>query len=175
MDRSLRPGSSGSAPRRYAPSNKPVSPTEGQARTPREIGDHSTALLAMSRASCSRGASQSELVGLTALHDEVKIVLILEHAQVLEGIALDHDEVGVLAGLDGADLALHAEDFRIHPRGREQDLHGLHHLTLELELCGALSLHVAEQIGARADLAAGLVGMRQAFHALLTGHVDLLD
>ena len=38
-----------------------------------------------------------------------------------------------------------------------------------------MGLHVTEQVRARADLAAGLVGVAEAFHALLPGHVDLLD
>src|SRR5215468_3991633 len=37
------------------------------------------------------------------LHDQVEVVKVLEHTQVLQGVALEHDEVGVLAGLDGTD------------------------------------------------------------------------
>jgi hypothetical protein len=59
--------------------------------------------------------------------------------------------------------------------GREQHLHRLHHLRLQLELDGALHHHVAQQIGARSDLAPGAVGVGQTLHGLLARQIDLLD
>src|SRR6266498_3077995 len=105
----------------------------------------------------------------------MQIVLVLEDAEVFERIALHGDEVGELARLDGADLILHAEDLGVHLRGREQDLHRLHHLALQLELHRALRLHVTEEIGARADLAPRAVGVGQALPGELARHIDLVQ
>src|SRR5215470_9596846 len=123
----------------------------------------------------ARRPSQRLLVRATALHDQVQVVLVLEDAEILEGIALHYEEVRVLSRLDGADPILHAEDLRVDAGGGEQHLHGLHDLGLQLELGGALSLHVAEEIGARADLAAGPVGLSQPLHGELACRVDLLE
>src|SRR5262249_29156254 len=69
------------------------------------------------------------LVDDAALHDEAQLVLALEDAQVLQRIAVDCDQVGVLARLYAADLPLHPEQLRVDPRCGEQHLHGLHDLT----------------------------------------------
>src|SRR5215475_11019044 len=119
---------------------------------------------------CSEGL----LVGMPALHDDFQIVLDLEHAEVPEGVAGD-DQVRILARLDGADPVRHAEERGVHLGGRQQYLHRLHHLRLQLELDRSLHHHVAQEIGARADLTAGAVGVGQALHGLLAGQVDLLD
>jgi len=105
----------------------------------------------------------------------VQVVLVLEDAEILEGIALHYEEVRVLSWFHGADPILHAEDLRVDAGGGEQHLHGLHDLGLQLELDGALGLHVAEEIGARADLAAGPVGLGQPLHGELACRVDLLE
>src|SRR5215510_776666 len=120
---------------------------------------------------CSEGL----LVGMPALHDDFQIVLDLEHAEVPEGIAGDDDQVRILARLNGADPVRHAEERGVHLGGRQQHLHRLHHLRLQLELDGPLDHHVAQEIGAGADLAAGAVGVGQALDGLLAGEVDLLD
>src|SRR5215831_20093592 len=122
-----------------------------------------------------RPPSQRLLVRATALHDQVQVVLVLEDAEILEGIALHDEEVRVLSWFHGADPILHAEDLRVDAGGGEQHLHGLHDLGLQLELDGALGLHVAEEIGARADLAAGPVGLGQPLHGELACRVDLLE
>src|SRR6185436_10617832 len=118
---------------------------------------------------CSEGL----LVGMTALHDDLQIVLDLEHAQIPERVAGDDDQIRVFAGLDGADPVRHAEERGVDLGGREQHLHRLHHLRLQLELDGALHHHVAQQIGARSDLATGAVGVGQALHGLLARQIDL--
>src|SRR4030095_3255496 len=127
------------------------------------------------RGNWSRISSECLLVDTAALHDELEIVLVLQRSQISERVALQHDQVGVLAGFHAADPVRHAEQVGVDPGGRQQDLHGLHHLALQLELDGALAGHVPEQVGARADLAAGLVGVGQALERLLAGQVDLGD
>src|SRR5207244_4401399 len=124
-----------------------------------------------------RRSSPSEglLVDTPTLHDHLHVVRVLEGAQVPDRVARDDDEVGVLAGLDGADPVGHPEELGIDLRRREQDLHRLHHLRLQLELSRALDHHIAQQVGARADPAAGAVGVREPLHRLLARQVDLLD
>src|SRR5262249_26375047 len=127
------------------------------------------------RVNWSRIRSECSLVDTAAFHDHAQIVLILEHTEVLERIAGDDDEIGILARLHAADSILHAKDLGVHAGGRQQDFHRLHHLGLQLQLDRALARHVAEQIRARADLAAGAIRIGQALHALLAREVDLLD
>src|SRR2546426_6939309 len=124
-----------------------------------------------------RRSSPSEglLVDTSALHDQLEILRVLQDAQVPERVARDDEEVGVLSGLDGADPVGHPEERGVDLRRREQDLHRLHHLRLQLELDRALDHHVAQQVGARADPAAGAVGVREPLHRLLARQVDLLD
>src|SRR6185295_12157301 len=98
------------------------------------------------RVNWSRMSSECVLFDMAALHDHADVVLLLEDAQIPKRVAVDDDEVGVLAGLDGADLVRHPEQLGVDLGGAEQHLHRLHHLALELELHGALRGHVAEQI-----------------------------
>src|SRR5262245_1780877 len=119
--------------------------------------------------------SQGLLHGPAALHDDLQVVLILEHPQVPQRIAGDDDQIGVLPRLDGADAIRHAEQRGVDPGGREQHLHRLHHLGLQLELDRALHHHVAQEIGARADLTAGPVRICETLYGLLARQVDLLD
>src|SRR5262245_3256195 len=127
------------------------------------------------RVNWSRIRSECSLVDTATFHDQAEIVLILEDAKVLQRIPGHHQEVGVLARLDATDPVLHAEQLGVDARGREQDLHRLHDLGLQLQLHGALAHHVSEQVRPRADLAPGTVGVGEALHALLAGQVDLLD
>src|SRR5438445_6772726 len=71
------------------------------------------------------GASQGVLHEPAALHDDLQVVLDLEHAQVPERVPGDDDQVRVLPGLDGADPIRHPEERRVHLGGREQHLHRL--------------------------------------------------
>src|SRR6267142_2069113 len=82
------------------------------------------------RVNWSRISSECLLEDMAALHDHADVVLLLEHAQVPEGVAVHHDEVGVLAGLDGADLVGHAEELGVDLGRGEEHLHRLHDLAL---------------------------------------------
>src|SRR3989442_6693745 len=127
------------------------------------------------RVDWSRIRSECSLVDKATFHDQTQVVLVLKDAEVLQRIAGHDDEVGVLARLDAADLVLHPENLGVHPGGRQQDLHRLHHLGLQLPLYGALADHVAEEIRPRADLAAGPIRVGEALHGLLSGQVELLQ
>src|SRR3989442_3236201 len=127
------------------------------------------------RVNWSRIRSECSLVDTATFHDQAETVLILEDAKVLQRVAGHHEQVGVLARLDAADLVLHPEQLGVDAGRREQDLHRRHHLGLQLQLHGALAHHVAEQVRPRADLAPRAVGVGEALHALLAGEVDLLD
>ena len=48
-----------------------------------------------------------------ALHNELEVVPFLEHGDILQRVALDEEQVRELALFDGADLAFHAEEFRV--------------------------------------------------------------
>src|SRR4029077_666191 len=104
------------------------------------------------RVNWSRIRSECLLVDTAVLHDDFQGVLVLERAQVLQRVALQHDQVDVLVGLHAADLVRHAEQLGVDLGRRQQHLHRLHPLALQLELHRALGGHVAEQIRARADL-----------------------
>src|SRR5439155_1683300 len=129
----------------------------------------------ISRAASGSRMSEGLLVDTPTLHDHLQVIRVLEGAQVPDRVARDDDEVGVLAGLDGADPVGHPEELGIDLRRREQDLHRLHHLRLQLELGRALDHHIAQQVGARANPAAGAVGVREPLHRLPARQVDLLD
>src|SRR4030095_11183277 len=72
--------------------------------------------------SCScrpwRSWSYRPLVGDTPLHDHEQIVPVLEEVQILERVALEDEEIGVLAGLDRADAGLHPRALGIGAPGR---------------------------------------------------------
>src|SRR5215813_13410401 len=59
---------------------------------------------------CSEGL----LVGMPALHDDFEIVLDLEHPEISQRVAGDHDQVRVFARLDGADPVRHAKERVVH-------------------------------------------------------------
>src|SRR5262245_18381976 len=74
-------------------------------------------------------------VELPALHDRGQLrAAVVKHTEVLERITVDHQQVGVGALLQHAELAL-AADHLGRNRGRGlDDLPGLHHLAADLEL-----------------------------------------
>src|SRR5262245_37620974 len=78
---------------------------------------------------------ESVLMKFAALHDGTEMLaLLLEQAEVLQRIAVDHDEVGVGAGLQRADFPIHAHDARAG-RGRgADDLDRAQHLAADREL-----------------------------------------
>lgn len=49
------------------------------------------------------------LVGAAGLHDEGEALAVLEELDVRERVAVDDEDVGELAGLDGADVLLHVD------------------------------------------------------------------
>ena len=63
---------------------------------------------------CEAGSIvQPALVELAGLHDDGEVLaLILEQRQILQRIAVDHQEIGEGAGRERADLALQAQDLR---------------------------------------------------------------
>src|ERR1041384_1774078 len=95
---------------------------------------------------------QSVLVELAALHDRAEMfALLLEQAEILQWIAVDHDEVGAGPSLQRADLALLAHDLRADGCRLPDDLDRREHFGAEQELAALFHLQRAEQIGAVAD------------------------
>ena len=83
--------------------------------------------------------------------------LVEEQLELLERIAVDHDQVGEGAGLDDAELALVAQDLGADGGGLADDLDRLQHLGAEHELAALLDLELAQKVAAVADLHAGLL------------------
>src|ERR1019366_7210547 len=86
----------------------------------------------------------------------------LQLAYVGEGIAIDSDDVGGLAGCDRADQFAAVEQFGGADR-RGLDRIGIGHAGLDhiAELAGVPAVRTDAHIGAEADLDAGLVGAAQ--------------
>src|SRR5262245_38267594 len=82
---------------------------------------------------------QSVLMELAALHDRAEMfALLLEQAEVLQRVAIDHDEVGIGAGFQRADFPFHAYDTRAG-RGRgADDFDRAQHLAANRELAALL-------------------------------------
>src|SRR5690349_6461440 len=76
------------------------------------------AMGASRRSSAFTASSCHALVEAAALHDDAKIVLHLERAEILQRVALDHDEVRVLLRLHGPDPVAHPEQLGVDLRGR---------------------------------------------------------
>ena len=71
--------------------------------------------------------------------------------QILERIAVDHEQVGKGARLQAAKLALHAGDLGADRGGGADDLGRRQHLRTQRKLFGLRHLQLAEQIGAVGD------------------------
>ena len=122
---------------------------------------------------------------LAGLHDHRQVrALVEEELELLERIAVDHDQVGQRAGCDGAELAVHAQDLRADGRGLADDLDRLQHLGAMDELQALVDLQRAQQVGAVAHLHAGLLAdleraQRAVHHEVVLGqhvrcHAELL-
>src|SRR6266404_7987230 len=89
------------------------------------------------------------LVELAGLHDHRQMgALIEEQLELLQRIAVDHDQVGEGAGLDDAELALLAQHLGADGGGLADDLERLQHLGAEHELAALLDLELAQKIAA---------------------------
>src|SRR5215203_3057811 len=81
-----------------------------------------------------RRSREPVLHDLAALHDQLEVALLLEDGHVLQRVAVDHEQVGELASLEGPDLVLHPEELGIGPCGRDEALHRAHDLGFDLQL-----------------------------------------
>src|SRR5690348_617603 len=98
------------------------------------------------------------LVELAGLHDHRQVLaLVEEELEILQRIAVDHDQVGKSTGLDDAELAFLPQDLGADRRRLPDDLERLQHLGAENELAALLDLELAQQVAAVADLHAGLL------------------
>src|SRR3989442_806961 len=95
------------------------------------------------RVNWSRIRSECSLVDTATFHDQAETVLILEDAKVLQRIAGHHEQVGVLARLDAADLVLHPEQLDFYAGRLEQHLHRRHHPAIQIQHNCSLPLNVA--------------------------------
>ena len=100
---------------------------------------------------------------------------VLEQAEVLQRIAVDHQKIGKGAGFDHAELALLAHDLGADQGRRADDVDGGHHLAADLELAGLLVLERAQKIGTVGHLHAGLAAMLELGEAVLQHLVVLLQ
>src|SRR5471032_2733021 len=101
---------------------------------------------------------QRILMKLAGLHDHRQVAaLVEEELELLQRIAIDHDQVGIGTRLDDAELAFLAQDLRADGRGLADDLQRLQHLAPEDEFAALLDLQWAQQIGAEAHLHARLL------------------
>src|SRR6267143_4197998 len=71
---------------------------------------------------------------LPADHHHPDMVRSSEDRRVLEGVGVEHDEVGALAVFDGADLLLDAHQGSVRPRRGDDRVHGAHHARLAGDL-----------------------------------------
>jgi len=79
------------------------------------------------------------------LHDDGEMLaLIREQCKVLQGIAVDNQEIGEGAGGERADLAFEPQDLRGDGRCRADDLDRGHHLAPERELAALVPMQLAQ-------------------------------
>src|SRR5687768_687692 len=96
--------------------------------------------------------SQRVLVEPTPLHDRRDArTVVLEHAEITGGIAIDDQKVGECSGDDLAELAGLTHDLGVDERGRADDLDRAHDLRPDEEFATVVVLQLAEQVAAEAD------------------------
>src|SRR5437660_1325721 len=94
-----------------APLHSTISRSAASSRMPGAVANGVAWRVNWSRISC--WCSEGLLVGMTAFHDQLQVLLRLEHPKIPERVAGDDDQVRVLAGLDRA----HARLDRVAHRG----------------------------------------------------------
>src|SRR5471032_2737268 len=100
---------------------------------------------------------QRILMKLAGLHDHRQVAALLEEElELLEGIAVDHDQVGIGTRLDDAELALLAQNLRADDGRLADDLERLQHLGAKHELAALLDLELTQEVTAEAHLHARL-------------------
>ena len=103
---------------------------------------------------------------------------ILQHLDVGQRVAVDDDQVGLLADLDGADLVLEAEHDGVVLGGADDGFHrrATGFVDVDVELHGALAVHwCADEIGAQSAEDPGLVDLPEALEVGLLGGLGLDD
>ncbi len=118
-------------------------------------------------------------VGIDAafLHHDLDVLLFLEYADVLRRIALDGDDVGQLAGLDGAQLALHLDRARGIAGGGQDGFHVGHaELDVDFHLAGiGAHLGIETHVGAERDVDSGLVHFLESLEAVRLQRLHLVQ
>lgn len=101
--------------------------------------------------------SKSVLDEAPAFHDRGQVAsLLLEHTEISQRIAINHQKIGEGARLDNAELPLHAHDFRIDGGGGGERLRGRQHLSLEQEFKRLVLVKRAQEVAAVAYAHSGI-------------------
>src|SRR5437868_3428489 len=113
---------------------------------------------------------------LAAADDHAQVLAVgREQRDVLERIAVDHQQVGVRARRDAAELALLQHQLGVDGGGLPQELERREDFAANGELAALLHVGRAEQVGAEADLDAGAAHLVQARQRLLVRVLGLLQ
>ena len=92
---------------------------------------------------------QPALVEFAGLHDDGEMLaLILEQRKVLQGVAIDDQQIGEGARSQRSDLALQPQDLRGDDRCRADDLDGRYHFAPQRELAALVPVQLAQQVAA---------------------------
>src|ERR1700722_7829462 len=104
------------------------------------------------RSKASARTSPAELDELARLHDgRHTAATLIEHADVLERVSVNDQNVGTAPGADLAEVGLH-QDLGIHSRRRPQDRGGRLYFSPDQKLAGLLRVEVPKKVGSKTDL-----------------------